>query len=89
MKLWLLEPNYKFTKYELADNPWSPWYDKCFGMVVSADTEDKARLLAQKNGGTERSHVFIEVWISPDYTTCIELSQLTEEQIILRDFQSA
>jgi len=50
MKLWLLRPVDGLKK---NDNPWKPWYDKAFGFVVRADTEEEARALAHADAGDE------------------------------------
>ena len=51
-KLWILRP-----VEGLKDSPWVPWYDKCFGMVISAEDESSARAVANQddNGGDETS----------------------------------
>ena len=41
MKLWLLRP------IEDYGGAWRPWYDKCFGAVVAAETEEEARGLIE------------------------------------------
>ncbi len=46
MKLWILRP-------VKDDNLWDPWYDKAFGFIVAAETEEAARALAQSKGGDE------------------------------------
>ena len=40
MKLWLLKPIKR----------WTVWYDKAFGFVVRAATEDEARAAASREG---------------------------------------
>ena len=40
MKLWILMPKENLNK---GDDPWNPWYDKCFGMIIRAKTEEEAR----------------------------------------------
>ncbi|MGO9913727.1 MAG: hypothetical protein ACLQIB_03300, partial [Isosphaeraceae bacterium] len=45
-KLWILEPRRDLTS---GDNPWSPWFDKCFGMIVEAASEASARSIAHAN----------------------------------------
>ena len=46
MKLWLLR--------HIAGRPeWEPWYDKAFGHVVRAETEQQARELAAEAAGAE------------------------------------
>ncbi len=50
MKLWILTPVKGLDK---KDNPWEPWYDKAFGFVVRAETEEEAREFAHSNAGDE------------------------------------
>ena len=49
MKLFHLYPKENIE----GENPWSPWYDKAFGFVVRAETEEEARKLANEEGGDE------------------------------------
>lgn len=50
MTLWVLEP---VTQLPDGDDPWEPWYDKCFGFVICADTEARARAIADENACDE------------------------------------
>ncbi len=45
MKLYLLRPL----------KVWQPWYDKCFGMVIRANSEEEARKEASNHSGDEDS----------------------------------
>ena len=82
MKLWLL-----VARNDLPDkwqeNPWEPWYDKSFGFVIRAETEERARSIP---GGVEH---FDDAWINPKYSTCIELLPEGYEGIVLEDFHAA
>lgn len=89
MKLWLLLPGNNGIA-------WSPWYDKAFGFVVRAETEDEARKLANANGGDETGpiteHVYRtggDPWLDPSQSTCVELTPEGEAGVILRDYASA
>jgi hypothetical protein len=101
MKLWLLRP-----VDNLPDdaNPWEPWYDKAFGFVVRAETEEGARRLATEEAGDEkhgprttsdedldRTYYSRDVkpWEQPSYSTCVELTAEGEPGIIIQDFRSA
>ena len=91
MKLWLLRP-----QPDLEQSPWEPWYDKAFGFVVRAETEQEARELADEHGGDERRDMarFLETsrpdaWSNPVYSTCIELAVEGKAEMIIRDFKSA
>ena len=92
MKLWLLRP----VRSEREDTAWDPWYDKAFGFVVRAETEEQARQMANGNGGDEcgpvKSYVYRtggDPWLDPKQSTCEELTADGEAEIIIRDFASA
>lgn len=76
MKLWLLKP----VNDRAA--PWDPWFDKAFGFVVRAETEDAARLLASKDAGDEGS----ECWLASDLALCGELTDAGAPEVVLREF---
>ena len=83
MKLWLLRP---ITKKK--GGPWDPWYDKSFGFVVRAETEEKAREIADENAGDE-NHDEKHPWLNSYYSVCEELLKKGKEEIIMKDFASA
>ena len=86
MKLWLLRPLQKFQdKYSDEDSPWNPWYDKAFGFVVRAETEEEARKLASEDCGAEGK----EAWLSKKYSVCKILIFEGEAKIIIQDFAAA
>lgn len=93
MRLWLLRPIEDLPK---DDNPWEPWYDKCFGMVVRADTEDEARATANANAGDEQRGEFLgrqtsepgSAW-SSRYSTCVPLTEAGEPGVVIKDVWSA
>jgi hypothetical protein len=88
MKLWLLRPM-------KGDPAWEPWYDKCFGFVVRAETEHDARKLANSEAGDENHDKWSSdfkpdnVWLDPKRATCVVLNDSGPEAIIIRDFASA
>ncbi len=82
MKLWILEPR---LMEEEQKNPWSPWYDKAFGFVVRAESEEKARELAADDKGSEE----VEAWLDSNLSSCLQLISDGEEKVILRDFAAA
>lgn len=95
MKLWLLEARRDLSE---EDDPWEPWYDKCFGMVVVASSRKEARKLAHTNAGDENRGEFMDEtiskttqpWLHPKYSTCIELkAPYKKQKVVLRDFKSA
>lgn len=94
MKLWLLRPVKGLPD---NDNPWKPWYDKTFGFVVRAETEEAARNLADMEAGEENQGEFLgnkiadtkNPWIDAKYSTCIELTADGEPKVIIEDHASA
>lgn len=91
MKLWLLRPLKDADDLEPA--AWDPWYDKAFGFVVRADSEDAARGYAQEQAGSEAYDDDYErtrlVWLDPALVACTPLTDEGEGGVILRDFRSA
>jgi hypothetical protein len=81
MKLWLLRPI-----EGLENNPWEPWYDKAFGFVVRAETEERAREIANESGGDEKPK---NAWLDSTLSTCNELLPDGEEGLIIEDFHAA
>lgn len=94
MKIWILRP---VESLPADDNPWNPWYDKAFGFVVRAASEQQARELAQEQAGDEDrgdlTQSQIEApktpWIKPKYSTCKELLDDGEAGVVMRDFAAA
>jgi len=81
MKLWILKPIYRKEQ-----SPWDPWYDKAFGFVVCAATEQGAREFASDRCSDEKP----EAWTNSYHSTCEELKPENEEPgVILCDFHSA
>lgn len=100
MKLWLLRPLEKWSEScEEDGNPWHPWYDCTFGMVVRAPNEQAARQMAQDSGGFETAGYSHEraaqmayrsqAWLSPEYSRCVELTPDGEPGIIIEDSHAA
>ncbi len=95
MKLWVITPR---TDLEYANDPWEPWYDKAFGFVIRAETEEAARQLAQSNSGDESTGEYCyekknystrTPWLNRDQSSCVELTPSGKEEIVLRDFAAA
>ncbi len=102
MKLWILRPTVRLPN---EDDPWKPWYDKAFGFVVQAETEEQARALADSEAGDENHHDYDVItnpdfrdtivkktrnpWLDSKYTTCIPLEAVGTPKVIMRDFASA
>ena len=99
MKLWLLRPVEGLptdSRYGDGheDNPWDPWYDKTFGFVIRAETEERAREIAQSEKGAETDYGRGPVggfpaWTDARYSTCIELTADGDEGVIIKDTHSA
>lgn len=92
-RLWLLRPIEELPE---DIDPWCPWYDKTFGFVVRADTEEKARQIANDNGGAEVNELMTgwnrtgaKPWLNPKESTCVELTADGEEGVIIEDVHSA
>ena len=83
MKLFLLRPI-----EGLENNPWKPWYDKAFGFVVRAETEERAREIANESSGDEKEK-HINPWLDSTLSTCYELLPDGEEDLIIVDFHAA
>ena len=81
MKLWLIKAREDLPK---RTNPWEPWYDKAFGFVIAAETEEIARQLAADNAGDEHG----QSWLSEIYSTCVELTSNRPSGLVLKDFSS-
>jgi hypothetical protein len=94
MKIWLLRP---VAVDKLPGcNPWLPWYDKAFGFVVRAESEELARKFAHAEAGAENHYGLIYPnaktdcpWLDPAYSTCEELLSDGDAGVILRDLWSA
>lgn len=94
MKLWILRPVEGLNR---GDNPWEPWYDKAFGFVIRAASEQDARKFAHEGAGSENRGEFLDrkiadtksPWLDPKYSTCEELASSGEEGVIIQDFASA
>jgi hypothetical protein len=98
MKLWLLTPRPAVLRR--AENPWRPWYDKVFAVVVRAESEARARELVQEHAGHEglgihqafgmlEDEPVITVWIDEEYTRCVRLRPQGKEGVIVLDRREA
>ncbi len=94
MRLWLLRPAGGLKK---GDNPWEPWFDKVFGFVVRADTEEEARALAHDDAGDENrggfrgraKYLTKQPWLDAKYSTCVELLPEGAAGVVMEDFWRA
>lgn len=81
-RIWILKNR---DDLDMDDNPWAPWYDKCFGMVIAAASEEEARKIASQNACDEAR--YINPWLTDKYSRCDELepSNFEEGRLILQD----
>jgi hypothetical protein len=89
MKLWLLRP---IPPGLTDDDPWDPWYDKAFGFVVRAETEEQARAFAHDNAGDENREAKAntkEPWKNAKYSSCVELTADGDAEVVIKDFMAA
>ena len=88
MALWLLEAR---DDLEKGNDPWEPWYDKTFGMVIRGDSEKEIREIAQdKCQHGDESHEGVDnPWLKKEYSECTKILSQGIKEIILVDFRSA
>ena len=88
MKLFLLKPK---DGLEDNDNPWKPWYNRCFGVVVMADSPTAARHIAEEHefGEASPSSGIVGAWTNSRYSSCSELKPQGSEGIIIQDIYGA
>lgn len=93
MRLWLLRARRDLPE---AGDPWEPWYDKVFGFVIAAETEEQARAMATERGGDEIKAARpwnggnARAWLDADLSICRELrAETCPAGVALRDYASA
>lgn len=90
MKLWRLQPQDERPE---GNDPWTPWYDKCFGFVIRAPDEDVARRIAATRRPWTEGGSFgeegPEAWLDPTLSECQELTPDGEPEVLLYQFSSA
>lgn len=78
-KIWLLVPC-------TDEGPWEPWYDRCFGFVIRAETEEQARHIASEDAGKEGE----DAWLDAALSVCYELTGANGSNgVIMRDVWKA
>lgn len=91
MKLWELRPAGFSDPDAEYPEPWSSTvWDCAYGFVVRAETEQRARELAESRAGFE-SNVGLtgsEAWLDSSLTTCEELSAEGSEMVVIRDYHA-
>jgi hypothetical protein len=93
MKLWILRPKGYNDVDNKIDPLWKPWYDKAFGFIIAAESEEEARKLAFRDAGDEEGNhwdddAIINAWTA-EHSTCVELKPGNKSEIIMKDFASA
>jgi len=90
-KLWILKPQAAMTARDVSHevSPWVPWYDCCFGLVVAAETEDDARVIASHGGGRETKEGIGNPWLSSMFSECVELVADDCVGVLLADIREA
>lgn len=87
MKLWLLRPvGYGLEDGWERDTPWAGWYDKAFGFVVRAETEQDARGYAELYSGDECLWTRPCAWLDPELATCVELLPDGDPGLVIMDY---
>jgi hypothetical protein len=79
MKLFILRP------IDTKAGPWTPWYDRCFGMVVRASSKESARSFASLKAGPEVE----SAWLSHSLSSCDELPSDGPEEVVIEDVHYA
>ena len=79
MALYKLEPRFE------NGGAWKPWYDKMFGAIVRAESEQAARELLASNPRDEGA----ACWLDPTQSVCVEVVAVGPPEVIVRDVHSA
>ena len=83
MRLWLLRP------IDPDSGPWDPWYDKAFGFVVRAESEQLAREAVATRGWGAAGDEGRAPWLDASLSSCEPLDGDGPAEIIMRDFAGA
>lgn len=84
MKLWILKA--RGEELPPDDNPWDAEFDMNYCLVLRAETEERARRLAQDKSQHESDTG--KPWLDVKYTTCHELAATGDEEVICVDFKN-
>ena len=88
IKIWIIKPK-ETINYMV--NPWEPWYDTCVGMVIFAETEKKARELADADAEAEnrtsqaKNEMMKHPWLYKEMSVCKELVPGYKEHVVITD----
>lgn len=87
MSLWILEPKPGLTA---DNNPWVPWHNKMFSLVVRADTDREARKIAHEHGQDENNELLaVSPWLDETYSSCKLLLHAGPTGLIIANIKSA
>lgn len=96
-RIWILKPRVfdadgmpdcvaSWREWE-RDNPWDSKYNKVFGFVIEAATEQDARAIADNEAGAENEHShWPHPWLNQGITVCEELTPTGMSRVVLTDF---
>jgi len=87
-KIWILQPRQDLPR---GDDPWEPWFDRCFGIIAEAVTEGDARNIAHDNCVCTDQTILRDrrVFLDPKYTTCAELVPCGQNRFIMGNYRPA
>lgn len=89
MKLWILKPKNPKNFPPGIDDPWEPWYDKCFKVVVRAKNSKSARKIAHDAGYDENHVDHIQPWLDSMFSSCEELKNDGVAEVIIQHIKFA
>lgn len=89
--LYLLRPMKYGTmnRDDYEESHWDPWFDKCFGTIVRAESPQQAREIAHKAAGDESRYNGVKVWLDDTQTECYKLSNDGPTGLVMKDFHAA
>jgi hypothetical protein len=71
-------------------DPWQPPYDRAFGFVVRAASEEEARWQAHQAGGEENGTMEgVSPWLDGAYSSCEQIRDDGSSEVILVNFRHA
>ena len=86
MKLWLLRP----IRPEIEEDKryWWDDYNIYIGFVIRAETEERARQLADEKADCVCDEQ-VGIWLDSSLTSCVELIASGPEEVIIHDYTGA
>jgi hypothetical protein len=91
MALWRLTPRTDTLWWCVeGKDPWQPAYDRAFGFVVRAVSEEEARWQAHQAAGEENGTISgVSPWLDVAYSNCEELRGDGSNEVVLVNFRHA